>query len=237
MPHFEYNGRDSAGALVSGSLDAGSVDEVATRLFGDNITPIDINETGQSESGQPRRAKSAVKRSKSQERLNLFLTRSKVDIEELIIFARQMHSLTKAGLPLDRAIKGLEASLTNKYFRNVLRSIIIGLEQGQSLASSLGRNPRVFSQLFLSMVHVGENTGRLDLAFLQISKYLELERNTRRQVKSATRYPMFVLVAIAVALGIITTVVIPVFAETFANFGADLPWQTVVLMRSSELKR
>ncbi|MEQ8409324.1 MAG: type II secretion system F family protein [Gammaproteobacteria bacterium] len=234
MPHFEYNGRDSAGALVSGSLDAGSVDEVATRLFGDNITPIDINETGQSESGQPRRAKSAVKRSKSQERLNLFLTRSKVDIEELIIFARQMHSLTKAGLPLDRAIKGLEASLTNKYFRNVLRSIIIGLEQGQSLASSLGRNPRVFSQLFLSMVHVGENTGRLDLAFLQISKYLELERNTRRQVKSATRYPMFVLVAIAVALGIITTVVIPVFAETFANFGADLPWQTVVLMRSSE---
>ncbi len=236
MPLFQYSGRDSAGALVSGTLDAGSVDEVATRLFGDNITPIDIEETAAS--GAPKHKNSArtpvSKRKQTQQKLNLIFTRSRVDIEELIIFSRQMHSLTKAGLPLDRAIKGLETSLTNKYFRQILRDVITGLEQGQTLASSLGRHPRVFSQLFLSMVHVGENTGRLDVAFLQVSKYLELERNTRRQVKSATRYPMFVLAAITVALGIITTVVIPVFADTFANFGAELPWQTVVLMSSSE---
>src|SRR5690606_12727813 len=88
--------------------------------------------------------------------------------------------------------------------------------------------------LYLSLIHVGENTGRLDLAFLQVGKYLELERSTRKQFKSATRYPLFVIVAIAVALAIITTFVIPVFADTFAQLQAQLPWQTRVLIAVSD---
>ena len=167
------------------------------------------------------------------DRLNSFLGANKIEVDDLIMFARQMFSLTKAGLPLDRAIKGLEASLTNKKFRAVLQDVGDGLENGMSLASALGQHPKVFSNLFLSLIHVGENTGRLDLSFKEVGRYLELEKNTRKQVKGATRYPLFVLTSVIAALGVIAVFVIPVFESTFARLGADLPWQTKVLMNTS----
>jgi MSHA biogenesis protein MshG len=233
MPHFEYSGRDRSGALVTGTVNAGSSDEAAAQLFGDSVTPIEIREVARQRERQ--RASSGMDRNAStMENLNAFLGNKKVEVDDLIMFARQMHSLTRAGLPLDRAMKGLEASLNNQFFKSVLQDIIDGLENGQSLASAMGHHPRVFSQLFLSLVHVGENTGRLDLAFKEIGRYLELEKNTRKQVKSATRYPLFVISAMAAALAVITVFVIPVFSETFDRLGADLPWQTVILINTSD---
>jgi MSHA biogenesis protein MshG len=237
MPHFRYSGRDNAGDLISGVADAGSADDVAAMLFGDNVTPIEIQEAEKKASSvkKARETKvSALERNASAvDRINNFLGANKIEIDDLIMFARQMHSLTKAGLPLDRAIKGLEASLTNKRFRAVLQDVIDGLENGMNLASALGQHPAVFSNLFLSLIHVGENTGRLDMAFKEIGKYLELEKNTAKQVKGATRYPLFVMIAIAVAIGVVTVFVIPVFQDAFDRLGADLPWQTVVLMSTS----
>ncbi|MCI5107509.1 MAG: type II secretion system F family protein [Pseudomonadales bacterium] len=233
MPHFEYSGRDRSGALVTGTVNAGSSDEAAAQLFGDSVTPIEIREVARQRERQ--RASSGMDRNAStMENLNAFLANKKVEVDDLIMFARQMHSLTRAGLPLDRAMKGLEASLNNQFFKSVLQDIIDGLENGQSLASAMGHHPKVFSQLFLSLVHVGENTGRLDLAFKEIGRYLELEKNTRKQVKSATRYPLFVISAMAAALAVITVFVIPVFSETFDRLGADLPWQTVILINTSD---
>jgi MSHA biogenesis protein MshG len=236
MAHFEYSGRDTSGALVSGRIDAGTADDVATQLFSDSVTPIEIKEVR--EAAKP---KADAKRkidlgpnASGIDKINAVLTGNKVEIDELIMFTRQMHSLTKAGLPLDRAIKGLESSLSNLVFRRILQDAIAGLENGMNLATALGQHPQVFSQLFLSLIHVGENTGRLDLAFKEIGKYLELEKNTSKQVKSATRYPIFVMTAIAVALAVITVFVIPVFSETFARLGADLPWQTSLLINISD---
>lgn len=237
MPTFQYSGRDNSGSLVSGSLDAASAEEVAARLFGESVTPIEISETD-------RATKRTVKKKDNKrpglepdasiiDRLNHLLGAHNVTTDDLIMFSRQMQSLTKAGLPLDRAIKGLEASLTNPGFKSVLKSVVESLENGQSLASALGQFPTIFSNLFLSLIHVGENTGRLDLAFSEIGKYLELEKNTGKQVKSATRYPLFVIVAMAVALAVLTVFVIPVFQDTFERLGADLPWQTVALLETS----
>ncbi|PCJ23780.1 MAG: MSHA biogenesis protein MshG [SAR86 cluster bacterium] len=239
MPNFHYSGRDNSGALVSGNIDAGTADDVAAQLFGDRVTPIEINEIGSSKkSNKPTKSSSnsgagTTSDITTMESIGAFFGGSKVEVDDLIMFSRQMFSLTKAGLPLDRAIKGLEASLDNPSFRKILRDVISSLENGMTLATALGRHPKVFTRLYLSLIHVGENTGQLDMAFKEVGKYLELEKNTKKQVKSATRYPMFVLGAITIALGIITTFVIPVFSETFARLGADLPWQTVVLMETS----
>lgn len=238
MAHFKYSGRNTSGALVSGSIDAGSADDVAAQLFGDRVTPIEIEEVRE----EKKRASDSKPRPKidlgpnatTVDKINAALSRNKIEVDELIMFSRQMYSLTKAGLPLDRAIKGLESSLSNLVFRSILQDVIDSLENGMNLATALGQHPQVFSQLFLSLVHVGENTGRLDLAFKEIGKYLELEKNTSKQVKSATRYPLFVLSAIAVALAVITVFVIPVFSDTFARLGAELPWQTVVLINTSD---
>ncbi len=240
MPLFKYSGRDSTGALVSGSVDAATAEEAAAMLFGERVTPIEINETkGQKtkQVKQKRKRPGLPENASAIDKINDFLGANKVQIDDLIMFARQMHSLTKAGLPLDRAIRGLEMSLTNKGFKAILNDVVEGLENGQSLATALGQYPTVFSNLFLSLIHVGENTGRLDLAFREAGKYLELEKNTTKQVKSATRYPIFVMVTIAVALAVVTVFVIPVFEDAFERLGADLPWQTVVLMETSSFVR
>ena len=236
MPQYKYSGRDNAGTLVSGSIMAPSADDVAAQLSGDRVTPIEINEIkkakrAKSQAGSKSDANSGSTLSAStRENIGVFFGGSKVEVDDLIMFSRQMFSLTKAGLPLDRAIKGLEASLVNPKFKLVLSDVVVGLENGMNLAAALGRHPRVFSQLFLSLIHVGENTGQLDLAFKEIGRYLELEKKTKQQVKGATRYPMFVLGAIVVALAVITVFVIPVFSATFDRLGAQLPWQTVLLM-------
>jgi len=107
------------------------------------------------------------------------------------------------------------------------------LESGRDLASSLGRHPEIFPTLFISMVRVGEETGRLDESFMRITSYLVLEKETRQRIKAAIRYPVFVIVAIGIAMAVINIFVIPTFAELFAKSNVPLPWQTRLLMTVS----
>ena len=109
------------------------------------------------------------------------------------------------------------------------------LTNGHSLSAAMQQHPRVFSDLFVSMIHVGENTGRLDQTLLQLANYYQQEMDTRRQIKSAIRYPMFVMIAIGLAMIVLNTQVIPQFAGMFARFGVDLPWPTQVLISTSNL--
>jgi MSHA biogenesis protein MshG len=229
MPRFEYRARNATGMLVTGAVDAGSADAVAGDLLGQNITPIDIRQVA-----SLRKKKAADEDMGGIEKINAFLAGKKIPINELIVFARQMQSLTRAGLPLDRALNGLQASLKQPVFKAVLKDVLVGLEGGQDLATSLAQHPKVFSPLFLSLVSVGESTGRLDMAFEQIGRYLELEKNTRKQIKSATRYPLFVMLTIAAALVVITIFVIPAFADTFQRLQAELPLETRILIAISD---
>jgi MSHA biogenesis protein MshG len=241
LTNFRYSGRDSSGALVTGAIDANSADEVVAALYGEKVTPIDIEQASvvQGARGTERRQR-RVFDSKAQsgdtlwEQFRSLIGAAPVSIDEQIIFSRQMFSLIKAGLPLDKALKGLEASVTNTAFKRVLADLIVSLENGLDLATSLGRHSDIFSQLFVSLIHVGENTGRLDQAFREIARYLSLEQKTRKQVKKATRYPLFVLMSIAAAIALITVFVIPVFSSTFDRLGAKLPWQTQALIGVSD---
>ena len=161
MPNFLYKGRNESGSLVTGSLQAASINAAAADLFGNNITPIEITETR----AAPKAAKGATAAvAPGAPRRGLFES-NKIDVTDLIVFSRQMYSLTKAGMPLDRALRGLEASISNFAMKRVLREIVQQLEKGMDLTGALSRHPKVFSPLYLSLVHVGENTGRLDLAF------------------------------------------------------------------------
>jgi MSHA biogenesis protein MshG len=95
---------------------------------------------------------------------------------------------------------------------------------------SLARHPKVFTPFYLAMVRVGETTGRLEEVFLRLFEHMEFERFMREQVKSALRYPMFVAVAMAVAMFVVNLWVIPAFATVFAGFGAELPLMTRLLI-------
>jgi len=108
------------------------------------------------------------------------------------------------------------------------------LESGRDLASGLGRHPDIFPPLYVSIVHVGESTGRLEAAFEQLARHLELEKETRDRIKQAMRYPTFVIVAMAVALAIINLFVIPAFAKVYGSFRLELPLATRILIAVSD---
>ena len=221
MATFRYSGRNAEGAKVAGIVDGNSAEAVASELLGKSITPLTI---------EAQNAADADVFAAIGEKLR----RKHVDLDELIIFCRQMYSLAKAGVPIIRAIAGLGESNRNLYFREVLQKVRSDLEGGVSMAVALNAHPKVFGTLFVSMISVGENTGQLDQAFRQLASYLELERETRKRIKQATRYPLFVLSAMAVALTVINLFVIPAFSKVFAQFQAQLPLPTRILIATSQ---
>ena len=219
MAIFSYRGRNSRGVLVQGSIDATSIDAVATQLLNTGITPIDIKE--------------AVQGVRNVDIGALLRSNRPPTLEDMILFSRQMFTLMKAGVPMVRAFNGLIQATRNLRLIGVLRDILSNLESGRDLSSSLARHPSIFSSLYVSIVRVGEETGRLEESFSQICTYLEREKDTRERIKAAIRYPIFVIVAIGIAVTIINIWVIPVFAGLFERAGVALPWQTRLLIATS----
>ena len=115
----------------------------------------------------------------------------------------------------------------------MLQDVESNLNSGVNLATSFARHQDVFDAMFINIVKVGENSGNLEMAFHQLFTYLELEKDTRRRISTATRYPTFVMVAIGIAIVVLNIFVIPIFADLFTKLGADLPWPTQVLIATS----
>ncbi|MFT6915238.1 MAG: MSHA biogenesis protein MshG [Motiliproteus sp.] len=219
---FVFTGRNAAGEQVKGRQDAVSAAQVASYLIERQITPVSITQD------------KAVK-TKGSGDINIRTPRflQKVTLDELIIFSRQMRSLSKAGVPITRAMRGLALAVNNPLLQETLNEVSDDLEQGHNLSGAIHNHPKVFSRLYVSLIHVGENTGNLDEAFAQIAAHLELERTTIKNIKAATRYPSFVILALVVAMGIMNVFVIPAFAGVFKSLGTELPWQTQVLVSMS----
>ncbi len=220
MPHFRYKARNERGEAMNGELEAGSADALATQLLNSGLTPIEIREF------TPRRDIVG----EIQRKLGM----GRPSLDDLVLFCRQMHTLVKSGVPIIRGLTSLSETTRNPILSATLASMVDELEAGRELSIAMGHHPELFSQLMVSMVRVGENTGRLDDAFLQLSRYLELDRDTRNRVREALRYPLFVLLAIGAAITVINIKVIPAFASVFAQMGSDLPWQTRLLMTTSD---
>lgn len=216
MPVFAYKGRNPRGELVEGTLEAVSAAAVADQLMTISVTPIEI------------RAAPASRARQRPEWLNRLLE-PRVGPLDILLFSRQMHTLLKAGVPILRALAGLEESTTNRSFAQVLRNVRSSLDAGRELSVAL-RREGVFSPFYVSMVRVGEMTGRLDEIFLRLFHHLDFERRTREQIRAALRYPTFVVIAMAVAIVIVNLLVIPAFAKVYAGFGAQLPYVTQLLI-------
>jgi MSHA biogenesis protein MshG len=226
MPLFEYTGRNRRGEAVSGQFESASVDAVATQLFNNGITPIDI---------LPASARRDVFNSLRGWRARF--DEKKVGLVDLVFFSRQMYTLLKAGVPLLQALRGLRDTTQNPTMVRVIGALLDSLDAGLDLTSAMRRHPKIFSLLFVSMVQVGETTGGLPDAFLQISTYIDRERGTIDRVKEALRYPIIVITAIIAAMFILNIWVIPVFAKMYAGFHAQLPLPTRILIAVSTFMR
>ena len=222
MPLFLYKGRNQRGEAVKGHIEAVSPDAVAAQLFNSGITPIDI----------------ALARASADVlgalRARLAAGGGRVTLVDLILFSRQLYTLLKAGVPILQALRGLRESTRNPALARVIASVSESLDSGLDLSSALRRHPQVFSPLYINLIQVGETTGSLPEVLEQLALYLEREKDTRDRVKSATRYPIFVIAAMVIAMFIINLFVIPTFAKVYAGFRIELPWATKLLIASSQ---
>ena len=219
MPQWSYTGR-SAGTAVSGQLEAVSAGAVAEQLLARGVTPLHIVASAVPQAG-----------------VDLFASwrKGKVTATEKLLFARQLHTLLRSGVPILSALTGLQESSDGALMRQTLQQVRRSLESGQELSLALAQHPKVFDTFYVSMVRVGEMTGRLDEVFKRLFEHMEFEIFMRQQVKSALRYPSFVIIAMVAAIAVINLMVVPAFATVFSSFGADLPWATKLLIGSSRL--
>ena len=223
MPFFAYTGRSGTGELVRGILESADSGAVAAQLAAIGIIPVDIG-------------MSAASASKTGTRPGLFGPRRvRVGPTELMLFSRQMYALLKAGVPIMRALGGLQESMINPGFKAALQSVRENLDGGRDLSTALRRQDGLFNPFYVSMVYVGETTGRLEEIFLRLFHHLEFQDFMRNQVKAALRYPTFVMVAMAAAISVINLFVIPAFAKVYRGFGAELPVVTRWLIGFSDL--
>ncbi|HFQ4950590.1 type II secretion system F family protein [Vibrio vulnificus] len=219
MATFHYQGRTLDGNKANGQIDAVTSEAAAEQLMNRGIIPVSITQ-GKTGSGLDFD-------------LNALFAPA-VPLEILVLFCRQLYSLTKAGVPLLRSMRGLVQNCENKQLKAALEEVVAELTNGRSLSASMQLHSKVFSPLFVSMIHVGENTGRLDQALLQLANYYEQELETLKRIKTAMRYPTFVISFIVVAMFILNVKVIPQFASMFSRFGVDLPLPTRILIGMSE---
>lgn len=218
MPYFAYKGRNQQGALVQGIMESNDSNTLATQLLKQHITPIEIK----------------TSRAPTTDDINnIELFKEKITTLDIMLFSRQMYTLLKAGIPIMKALTGLQASTKNKELVKVIGDIREGLDGGRELSTAMQAHPLVFNSFYISMVRVGETTGLLESVFLRMFHHLEFERFMQDQIKSALRYPIFVMTAMAVAIIVVNMFVIPAFAKVFQSMNTELPVLTKLLLNFS----
>ena len=220
MSSFVWQGRNARGQLVSGRVEADDVDRVAEQLLRIDITPISIDQL--------------VDSRRQTDSLSARLGLDKPGLNDLILFSRQMYTMTRAGIPLIQGLKNVGGSTRNRQLSEAIDRTVEALESGRGLSAGLALSPRIFPPMYVSIVRVGETSGALEQAFLQMASHLELERDFRARMKAALRYPAMVIVAMFIAVAILMIWVVPVFANFFARQEAELPLPTRIIIGTSD---
>lgn len=216
MPSFIYKARDKYGALVTGSLEAASMEEIESSLDKLGLIPI--------------RVAVAVPSLRFPDLKRYF---EKVPQQETIVFSRQLATLFGAGVPLTKALYTLERQSAVAPFRRIVKTLREDIEAGSSLAAALRKHPVVFTELYASMIEAGEAGGILEEVLRRLASMLEKNSENRARIKSATLYPKIVVVGLAVAVFILMSFVVPRFSQLYSSFRIDLPLPTRMLIAIS----
>lgn len=216
--NFAFKGRNGRGELVEGIVDAVNSDAVAAQLMAGGVVPVSIEATTE-----------AVSVAGGSNWLEALLAKP-ITQEDALVLTRQLYTLQKAGVPILRALAGLEASTAHPGIIALLQDVRASLDQGRELGTAFARHPHVFSSFYVAMTRVGELTGKLTEVFQRLAEHLEFELDIRARIKQALRYPIMVIFAMGIALVVINLFVLPKFADVFAHFRAELPLMTRILL-------
>ncbi len=216
MPIFKYRVRDKSGSSVVGTIDAPNSQMAGDQLYSLGYLPVSIEEVAE-ETG-------------ALDLVELWERFQKVNPEELIVFSQQLSTLYKAGLPLLAGLESITQQVKNRKFRKTLEEVRRAIGGGSTLHGALAKYPDVFSAVYVNMVRAGETSGMLGEALDRFINLSDRELRTRQRVKEATRYPKIVILSLAVAFGVLVTLVIPRFAQVFSQFKTPLPLPTRIMI-------
>ncbi len=159
----------------------------------------------------------------------------KASLQDLIMFAFQMEQMTRAGVPLLEALAELRDSTPNPSFREVLSQLVAGVEGGQMLSQVMAQHPKIFTEVFVSLVRAGEQTGQLTEVFDNLSNTLKWQHELMAQTKKLLAYPLFVMVVVLGATAFLMSYLVPQMAGFLKNMGQDLPIQTRFMIAASDI--
>lgn len=215
MPHYKYRARGGTGGIIEGILEAENEKAIISNLRSKGLIIISLE---------------PVKKKKS-----LFgEKKKKIKLNDVVVFARQLATMVNAGLPLVQSLNILAEQTENPSLRKILREIEQNVETGSNLSDAMAKFPGVFSELFINLVRAGEASGMLDDILDRVASYLESMDNLIRKVRSAMVYPIAVSVMAVVIVIVLMVKVVPTFKSIFADFQAQLPLPTLILIGVSE---
>ena len=216
---FTYTGRNSAGKLIRGSLDAANESEVVARLTSIALSPVSISA---SSGGTGLRREIVIPGFKK-----------KVQLKELAVMSRQMSTMIGAGLSILRSLDILSNQTQNQTLAKILGQIHDDVETGVSISEAFAKHSEVFPILMISMMRSGEAGGFLEGALDSVAVNFEKEAKLKGKIKSALTYPVIVLIMSVVSVVTMLIFIVPVFQKMFSNLGGQLPLPTRILVDMS----
>jgi type II secretory pathway component PulF len=213
LNRFIYKARNAERELLEDEIEALNKKDALHKLAEKGLTPFVIEEKGLIPNAS-----------------EFFLQFSRISLRDLVIFFRQLSSISSAGVPLHEALQVIEGQITSPAFKKIVLSLARDIEGGKSFSQSLARHPLVFSKLIVAMIEVGEKSGTLGTVLAKISSHLEKENQFQHKIKSAMRYPIMVFTSLGLAFLFSIVFIIPRFSAVFSAFKTKLPLPTRILL-------
>lgn len=221
MPNFRYTARTKAGRIERGVVEAKNEDEAIDILQGRGLIVTGFE---------------SVTRTQLKAReIRRFHT--KVSLDDLIVFARQLTALINAGITLLRGLEITGEQVSSRRLNAALAEIKKDVSAGSSLRDALAKHPKIFSRFWVNIVETGEATGQLGFALEQLTQYLEGTSAFKRKVISALIYPAVILCVAIAAILVFIIRIIPMFENIYSGFGAQLPAFTQIVFTISNIIR
>ena len=218
MAIFNYLTKDSEGKRKEGEIRADSLDTAIQKLSANGQMVISLKEVDDTFD--------FLGPFIDEIQLSIEKAKNRIPLSNIVFFTRQLATMFSAGLTLERAIQSLGAEEKHRKFKRILNTVSDNIRKGLNLSESLSRHPGVFNTLFVAMVKAGEVSGNLNEILEQLSSYLENLDDTRRKVKSAMNYPIFMILFLIGMLMVMLLVIIPKFSQVYSQLGAGLPAAT-----------
>ena len=218
MAIFNYLTKDSEGKRKEGEIRADSLDTAIQKLSANGQMVISLKETDDTFD--------FLGPFIDEIQLSIEKAKNRIPLSNIVFFTRQLATMFSAGLTLERAIQSLGAEEKHRKFKKILSTVSENIRKGLNLSESLSRHPGVFNNLFVAMVKAGEVSGNLNEILEQLSSYLENLDDTRRKVKSAMNYPIFMILFLIGMLMVMLLIIIPKFSQVYSQLGAGLPAAT-----------